>query len=402
MGDATDPVVQNFKDMHEVVGDISREEMHELWMRAKRGDRRAKKRIMELNMRLVIPTAKRYHRPGTELMDLVEEGNLGLLHAIDKFDPHRGYRFSTYAIYWVEQYVRRAVEEQTGTIRIPPHAWESLRQWLKRWEKMQRKLGREPTMAEMAKEMGWTARQVKAVMEAAEAARGVGSLGAAIDSGEEGDITLEDTIIDDEANTPENLLSSIKMRDEISAAILQIGDREREILEFRYGLTGKKPLTLDEIGKKMRLSRERVRQIESRAILRLRRITQRMGLMESGEMRRAVRRPVSRCMAGFSRSSVRRLPFISACALPARQITTAAIAAWASFSASTTGNLLMSTPIFAARAFIAASGPIKVGSMRPAAAASTAPLSATSLRGQTTAVVMAGRALQRVMNLSKT
>ncbi|MFA5161521.1 MAG: sigma-70 family RNA polymerase sigma factor [Elusimicrobiales bacterium] len=284
--DTTDSVVQYFKSMHDVITDVSREDMHELWLRAKRGDRRAKKRLMELNMRLVIPTAKRYNRPGTDLMDLVEEGNLGLIHAIDKFDPDRGYRFSTYATYWIEQYVRRAVEEQTGTIRIPPHAWESLRQWLKRWDKMQHKLGREPTMAEMAKEMGWTARQVKAVMEAAEAARGVGSLGAAIDSSEEGDITVEDTIVDDEANTPDNLLSSLKMRDELNAAILQIGDRERSILEMRYGLTGKKPMTLDEIGRKLRLSRERVRQIEERAILRLRRVTQRMGIVESGDLRR--------------------------------------------------------------------------------------------------------------------
>jgi RNA polymerase primary sigma factor len=286
MPEQTDSIVQYFKSMHNVVTEVSREEMHELWQRAKRGDRRAKKRIMELNLRLVIPTAKRYNRPGTELMDLIEEGNLGLLHAIDKFDPRKGYRFSTYATYWIEQYIRRAVEEQTGTIRIPPHAWESLRQWLRKWDTLQGQLGREPTLAEMAKEMQWSARQVKAVMEAAEAAKGIGSLGTAIDNSEDGDITLEDTIMDNEANSPDNLLSMLKMNDEFGVALRQIGDRERTILEYRYGLTGKKPMTLEEIGQTMALSRERVRQIEERAILRLRRVTQRMGLVEINEPQR--------------------------------------------------------------------------------------------------------------------
>ena len=283
MAEQTDSIVQYFKSMHNVITEVSREDMHELWQRAKRGDRRAKKRIMELNLRLVIPTAKRYHRPGTDLMDLIEEGNLGLLHAIDKFDPRKGYRFSTYATYWIEQYIRRAVEEQTGTIRIPPHAWESLRQWLKKWDILQGQLGREPTLAEMAKELQWSARQVKAVMEAAEAAKGIGSLGASIDNSEDGDITLEDTIMDTEANSPDNLLSMLRLNDEFGAALKQIGDRERTILEYRYGLTGKKPMTLEEIGQTMTLSRERVRQIEERAILRLRRVTQRMGMVEINE-----------------------------------------------------------------------------------------------------------------------
>lgn len=282
MTEATDSITQYFKSIHDVVADVSREEMHELWKRAKRGDRRAKKRIMELNLRLVIPTAKKYYRPGTELMDLIEEGNLGLLHAIDKFEPSKGYRFSTYATYWIEQYIRRAVEEQTGTIRIPPHAWESLRQWLKEWDKLHGKLGRDPTLSEMAKQMQWSARQIKAVIEASEAAKGVGSLGSPV-GGDDESITLEDTIIDNETNSPDNLLSALKMHDEFAQALNQIGDRERQILEYRYGLNDKKAMTLEEIGKKMKLSRERVRQIEERGILRLRRAAQRMGLIEVNE-----------------------------------------------------------------------------------------------------------------------
>ncbi|MFA6582784.1 MAG: sigma-70 family RNA polymerase sigma factor [Elusimicrobiaceae bacterium] len=284
MTDSTDSVSQYFKSIYEVVSDISREEMHELWKRAKRGDRRAKKRIMELNLRLVIPTAKKYFRPGTELMDLIEEGNLGLLHAIDKFDPKKGYRFSTYATYWIEQYIRRAVEEQTGTIRIPPHAWESLRQWLKQWDVLHGQLGRDPTLSEMANEMQWSARQVKAVMEASEAAKGIGSLGAPI-NGDDDALTIEDTLVDTQHGSPDEALSVLKTHDEFNHALTQIGERERSILEYRYGLTGKKPMTLEEIGKTLSLSRERVRQIEERAVLRLRRVAQRMGLIEVNETR---------------------------------------------------------------------------------------------------------------------
>lgn len=286
MAEGTDSVSQYFKSMHEVVKEASREEMYELWKRAKRGDRRAKKRIMELNLRLVIPTAKKYYRPGTELMDLIEEGNLGLLHAIDKFDPQKGYRFSTYATYWIEQYIRRAVEEQTGTIRIPPHAWESLRMWLKQWDIMHGQLGRDPTLAEMANEMQWSARQIKAVMEASEAAKGIGSLGSPL-SGDEDALTLEDTIIDTQSGSPDDVLSMLRLHEDFNKAMEMIGEREKSILEYRYGLSGQKPMTLEEIGQTLKLSRERVRQIEERAVLRLRKVAQRMGIIEVNEVRAA-------------------------------------------------------------------------------------------------------------------
>lgn len=286
MTEGTDSVSQYFKSMHEVVKEASREEMYELWKRAKRGDRRAKKRIMELNLRLVIPTAKKYYRPGTELMDLIEEGNLGLLHAIDKFDPQKGYRFSTYATYWIEQYIRRAVEEQTGTIRIPPHAWESLRQWLKQWDVLHGELGRDPTLSEMASEMQWSARQIKAVMEASEAAKGIGSLGSPI-SGDDDSLTLEETLVDTQSGSPDEVLGTLRMHDDFNSALEQIGEREKCILEYRYGLSGQKPMTLEEIGQTLKLSRERVRQIEERAVLRLRKVAQRMGIIEINEIRSA-------------------------------------------------------------------------------------------------------------------
>lgn len=283
MQPTTDATSQYFKGIQKLIP-VDREEMHKLWKRAKRGDREAKKRIMEANLRLVVPIAKKYHRQGTEFLDLIEEGNLGLMHAIDKFDPSKGYRFSTYASYWIEQSIRRAVEEQSKTIRIPPHAWEALRKWLREWEKMHAVLGRDPTLAEMAKKMHWTARQVRGVLDAAEAAKGIGSLENPIESDDD-NLTVEDMISESTSQSPENLISILKLHDELQQALHEIGDRERIILELRHGLTGQAPMTLEEVGKRLKLSRERIRQIEERALLRLRRVAHRMGLIELSEPR---------------------------------------------------------------------------------------------------------------------
>ncbi len=281
MEPSTDTISQYFKGIQKLA-QVSREEMHALWKKAKKGDAAAKSRIMEANLRLVVPIAKKYHRQGIDFMDLVEEGNLGLMHSIDKFEPKKGYRFSTYASYWIEQSIRRAVEEQSKTIRIPPHAWEALRKWLKMWEKMHAKLGRDPSLAEMARAMHWTARQVRGVLDAAEAAKGMGSLESPIDS-EDDNITVEDMIAETAAQSPENVIGVLKLHDELHQALREIGDRERMILEFRHGLTGQTPMTLEEVGRRLRLSRERIRQIEERALLRLRRVANRMGLIELEE-----------------------------------------------------------------------------------------------------------------------
>lgn len=283
MEPGTDTISQYFKGIQKLA-QVDREEIHKLWKKAKRGNHDAKQRIMEANLRLVVPIAKKYHRQGIDFLDLVEEGNLGLMHSIDKFEPKKGYRFSTYASYWIEQSIRRAVEEQSKTIRIPPHAWEALRKWLKQWEKMHAMLGRDPTLAEMARKMHWTARQVRGVLDAAEAARGMGSLEAPIDSEDE-NITVEDMISESDNQSPENLISVLKLHDELNQALKEIGERERMILEFRHGLTGQTPMTLEEVGKRLRLSRERIRQIEERALLRLRRVANRMGLIEVTETR---------------------------------------------------------------------------------------------------------------------
>lgn len=277
-----DSTNQYIRKISQIDHKISREESHDLWKRVKRGDRRAKERIMELNLKLVIPIAKRFLYQGADLMDLVEEGNLGLLHAIDKFDPRKGYRFSTYASYWVEQYVRRSVEENSKTIRIPPHAWTALRKWLKQWDAMHGKLGRDPTMAEMAKHMHWNANQVRTALNASEIVTGLSSIETPMSSSGESEDTMGDTLRDADSSTPDNLISILRLHDELKDALVEIGERERMIVEYRYGLTGQTPMTLNDIGKKLGLSRERVRQIEERALLRLRRVAAKMGLIELG------------------------------------------------------------------------------------------------------------------------
>ncbi len=277
---STDSTKQYIKAISQINTNISREELHQLWQRVKRGDRRAKEEIMKMNLKLVIPIAKKYLYPGADLMDLIEEGNLGLLHAIDKFDPKKGYRFSTYASYWIEQYIRRFVEEQSKTIRIPPHAWTALRKWLRQWDALHGKLGRDPTLTEMAKEMHWTANQIRAVLNAYEIVKGTTSLENPIYNKEQEEDVLEHVIEDNKQSTPEDVISVLKIHDELKNALSQIGDRERMILEMRYGLNGITPMTLQEIGNKLKLSRERVRQIEERAVLRLRRIAASMGLID--------------------------------------------------------------------------------------------------------------------------
>src|SRR3989339_1447130 len=147
-----DPVQLYFKEIKNIPL-IPKEDMPKLWARAYAGDKKVQKKMVEANLRLVIPIAKKYFRTGIDFLDLIEEGNMGLMRAVQKFNPGRNVHFSTYATYWVDQAVRRAIEEQTKTIRIPPHVWDALNKWLKYWGPLQEKLGRNPTLAEMAKKL---------------------------------------------------------------------------------------------------------------------------------------------------------------------------------------------------------------------------------------------------------
>jgi len=276
MKDSLDPVTLYFEGIKNLPP-IRKDEFEDLWIRAGKNDKVAKKRLIEGNLRLVIPIAKKYFRPGIDFLDLIEEGNLGLMHAVEKFDYTRGFRFSTYAAYWIEQSVRRAIDEQSKTIRIPPHAWEALRKWLKEWDQLHGAFGRDPTLSEMAKKLHLSARQIRGVLDAAEAARGIESLDTPLDENE--DLFVKDIVPEKAEYAPDNVLSELRMRDELEKAMGKVGERERKILEMRFGLNGTERMTLETVGKKLKLSRERVRQLEERGLQRLRRAAQRMGLI---------------------------------------------------------------------------------------------------------------------------
>ena len=280
--DSLDSVNEYFKHLGKITQEIDREEMSRLWKLAKKGDKDAKNKIMEMNLRLVIPTAKRFQRPGMELMDLIEEGNLGLLQAIDKFEPEKGYRFSTYAVYWIEQYIRKYIEEQSGSIKIPSHAWGNLKRWFRAWNELKEANGRDPSLNEMAAELNLTARQVKSIMDTLSAAKGVDSLTTLVH--EEDETTLEDLISDDGKGNPHDVFLKNENQNSIKKSMEDLNDRDRQVVIMRYGLDDNEPKTLGEVAEILGLSRERVRQIEERAVNTLRKEAQKAGILEVTDM----------------------------------------------------------------------------------------------------------------------
>ena len=276
--EALDSTGEYFRQLGKITQEIDREETTRLWALAKKGNQAAKHQILETNLRLVVPTARRFLRPGMELMDLIEEGNLGLLQAIDKFDPSKGYRFSTYAIYWIEQYIRKYIEEQSGSIKIPSHAWGKLKRWFRAWNELKEANGREPSLQEMAQELDLSARQVKSIMDTLNAAKGIDSLTTVVF--DEDNVTLEEVISDDGKGNPHDVFLKQEDHNSIKQSMADLNDRDRQVIIMRYGLDDNEPKTLGEVAEELGLSRERVRQIEDRAIRSLRREAIRAGLVE--------------------------------------------------------------------------------------------------------------------------
>lgn len=262
---------------------LTKTEMAELWKKSRK-DKDAFDRLVEQNYRLVIPIAKRFMKKGIDFMDLIEEGNMGLIKAVEKFDVTKKVAFSTYAVYWIEQYMRKAIENQTKTIRIPSHIWDSLNLWMKTWSKLREKLNRDPSVEEVAEKLKLSKKQTKNLMKAASVFNGTSSLEAPI--GDDSDIFVKDIIVDDNVKSPESVTEIIRTNADIGAALNYLPDREREIIRMRFGIGGIKPMSLEESGKVLKISRERVRQLEVKALKRLKGIFVRYNLIDKEDAKK--------------------------------------------------------------------------------------------------------------------
>ncbi|MFY9218001.1 MAG: RNA polymerase sigma factor RpoD [Tepidanaerobacteraceae bacterium] len=259
-----DPVRMYLKEIGKVPL-LSAEEEVELSKRIEKGDKEAKRKLAEANLRLVVSIAKKYVGRGMLFLDLIQEGNLGLMKAVEKFDYRKGYKFSTYATWWIRQAITRAIADQARTIRIPVHMVETINKLIRVQRQLLQELGRDPLPEEIAEEMNLTVEKVREIMKIAQE-----PVSLATPIGEEEDSFLGDFIPDDEALAPADAAAYLLLKEQLEDVLESLTPREEKVLRLRFGLDDGRPRTLEEVGQVFGVTRERIRQIEAKALRKLR------------------------------------------------------------------------------------------------------------------------------------
>ena len=259
-----DPVKMYLKDIGRVPL-LTAEEEIDLAKRMQENDQAAKKRLCEANLRLVVSIAKRYVGRGMLFLDLIQEGNMGLMKAVEKFDYQKGFKFSTYATWWIRQSITRAIADQARTIRIPVHMVETINKLTRVQRVLLQELGREPTPAEIAEKMGVTEERVREIQKIAQ-----DPVSLETPIGEEEDSHLGDFIEDEKTATPSDSVASTMLKEQLLGVLDTLTPREEKVIRLRYGIDDGKPRTLEEVGREFNVTRERIRQIEAKALRKLR------------------------------------------------------------------------------------------------------------------------------------
>jgi RNA polymerase primary sigma factor len=242
---------------------LTAEEEIDLAQRIERGEEKARRKLTESNLRLVVSIAKKYVGRGLSFLDLIQEGNIGLARAVEKYDWRRGFKFSTYATWWIRQAITRAIADQARTIRVPVHMVETINKMIRTKRQLTQKMGREPTPEEVGKELEVSGDRIR---EIEQIAQDTSSLEAPV--GDDGDSFLGD-FISDQGPSPYDVASKELLKESIEGALKNLSPREAKVLEMRFGLSGQPARTLEEVGKEFGVTRERIRQIEAKAIRKL-------------------------------------------------------------------------------------------------------------------------------------